>query len=90
MAFESVQEIAKQTGGETIFVQKTADMGPAFARVTDDLHKLYVIGYSPDPRLKSNSFHKLKIETKQKGLHVIAPELFYVPKRADNSLPRPK
>jgi Ca-activated chloride channel family protein len=43
---EALREITALTGGYTEVVRSAADLGPATARIADELNKQYTIGYS--------------------------------------------
>jgi len=54
---ESLREITGLTGGYTEVVHSAADLGPATARIADELNKQYTLGYSssrpPDGKWRS-------------------------------------
>jgi Ca-activated chloride channel homolog len=43
---EALRDITSMTGGYTEIVRTSADLGPATARIADELNKQYTIGYS--------------------------------------------
>jgi hypothetical protein len=43
---EALREITSLTGGYTEVVRTAADLGPATARIADELNKQYTLGYS--------------------------------------------
>jgi Ca-activated chloride channel family protein len=44
---EALREITNLSGGTTEIVRAAADLGPATARIADELNKQYTLGYSP-------------------------------------------
>jgi Ca-activated chloride channel family protein len=75
-----LKKLAEETGGGYFELEKTGELGVAFARVADELHSQYVLGFSPgrlDGRL-----HKLVVRVKQPGMtprarrsYVAAPDI---------------
>jgi hypothetical protein len=43
---DALRDITSMTGGYTEVVRSAADLGPATARIADELNKQYTIGYS--------------------------------------------
>lgn len=79
-ASEFTKKIVAATGGEVFSVHKKDDIEKAFTALKEDLANMYLVGFSPNQLQEKTEFHKLRISTKQKGLRVIAPTKFYLPK----------
>ena len=53
---EALAEITNQSGGRTEVVHDTTDLGPATARIAEELNNQYVLGYSsPRPGTESTT-----------------------------------
>ena len=61
-----LRRLADETGGGYFELKKTADLGPTFSRVAQELHSQYVIGFTPTQL--DNRVHKLRVTMKQPGL----------------------
>lgn len=58
--------IATQTGGGYFELTRTADLASTFAKVADELHQQYALGFEP-PQLDGES-HRLELRIKRLGL----------------------
>jgi Ca-activated chloride channel homolog len=67
---EGLPKIAQETGGGYFELTRTDDLGSTFARVADELHRQYALGFEP-PALDGKS-HRLEVRTKRPGLTVRA------------------
>ena len=65
-----LQVLAQASGGGYFELTATADLAPTFARVADELHRQYLIGFVPE-KLDGKS-HKLDVRVKGAGLSVRA------------------
>ncbi len=65
-----LRKLADETGGGYFELTKTADLGPTFTRVADELHRQYVLGFSP--QLLDGRMHKLDVKVKLPGMQVRA------------------
>jgi Ca-activated chloride channel family protein len=59
-------KVAEETGGGYAEVRYGQDLGAAFARVADELHSQYLIGYAP-PR-KDGKKHDIDVRVTQRGM----------------------
>jgi hypothetical protein len=58
---------AEQTGGGYLEIRPTQDLGEAFARVVDELHSQYLIGFAPPKR--DGKVHDIEVRiVSQRGL----------------------
>jgi VWFA-related protein len=63
-------ELAEQTGGGYFELTRTADLNSTFTRVADELHRQYVLGFSPESL--DGTVHKLDVRSKVPGMRVRA------------------
>ena len=59
-------KIAAETGGGYFELKQTADLGPTFSRVAQELHSLYTLGFTPTTL--DNKEHKLEVRIAKPGL----------------------
>lgn len=67
----SLRQITDDTGGYTEVVKDTAELGPATARIADELNKQYTLGYTPAHKA-DNQFHGIRVRVKRAGYRVRA------------------
>jgi Ca-activated chloride channel family protein len=70
--------VAEHTGGGYIEIRPNQDLGAAFARVADELHGQYLLGFVP-PR-KDGKVHEVEVRVGQKGLKARARKTYTAPK----------
>jgi Ca-activated chloride channel homolog len=58
--------VAEDTGGGYLEIRFGQDLGAAFARVADELHSQYLIGFAPPKR--DGKVHEIDVRLTQKGL----------------------
>lgn len=63
---EGLAKIAAETGGGYFELTTTDDLTSTFARVADELHRQYALGFEP-PKLDGKS-HKLEVRLKKPGM----------------------
>lgn len=73
-----LRKLADETGGGYFELTKTADLGPTFTRVADELHRQYVLGFTP-PNLDGR-MHKLDVKVKLPGMQVRARKSYLASK----------
>ncbi len=56
----ALREITNLSGGTTEIVRSAADLGPATARIADELNKQYTLGYSPS-RAPDGSWRAIRV-----------------------------
>ena len=66
----ALKKLAEDTGGGYFELKKTADLGPTFTRVAQELHSQYVLGFSPEAR--DSRVHKLDVRVKKSGMNARA------------------
>ena len=70
--------VAEHTGGGYVEIRPNQDLGAAFARVADELHSQYLLGFVP-PR-KDGKVHEVEVRVGQKGLKARARKSYTAPK----------
>ena len=65
-----LKKIAEETGGGYFELLKTAEMNSTFTRVADELHRQYVLGFTPE--VLDNKIHKLDLKVKIPGMNARA------------------
>jgi Ca-activated chloride channel family protein len=70
--------VAQETGGGYIEIRLGEDLGPAFARVADELHSQYLLGFAPPQR--DGKRHDVEVRLTQRGLTARARKSYVAPK----------
>jgi Ca-activated chloride channel family protein len=70
--------VAEETGGGYVEIGYGEDLGEAFARVADELHSQYLLGFAPPKR--DGKVHDIDIRTSQRGMKVRARQSYVAPK----------
>ena len=63
---EGLSKLAAESGGGYFELDSTDDLGATFARVADELHRQYAMGFSPE-KLDGKT-HKLEVRVKKPGM----------------------
>jgi VWFA-related protein len=71
-------KIAEDTGGGYFELTRADDLKSTFARVADELHQQYALGF--EPTKLDGKTHKLEVKLKTKGLKARARESYYAAK----------
>ncbi|MBZ5524152.1 MAG: VWA domain-containing protein [Acidobacteriia bacterium] len=71
-------QLAEQTGGHLISIQRPDKIGEAFHQISAELRSQYSLGYSPDDERRDGSFRKIEIKSKD-GHKVQARKGYYAP-----------
>ncbi len=74
------KKLAEETGGRVIQVRSEKKLEEAFDEISEELRSQYTLGYYPTNSAHDGHFRKVKIETTQKDLHVLARKGYYAPK----------
>ena len=69
---------AEQTGGGYAEIRLGQDLGAAFARVADELHSQYLIGFAPPKR--DGKVHEIDLRVTERGLKPRARKSYVAPK----------
>jgi Ca-activated chloride channel family protein len=71
--------VAEQTGGGYLEIRPNQDLGEAFARVADELHSQYLLGFAPPKR--DGKVHDIDVRVvNQKGLKPRARKSYVAPR----------
>jgi VWFA-related protein len=65
-----LRRLATETGGGYFELRSTDELGSTFSRVADELHRQYVLGFTPSTL--DGKAHELKVEVKRRGMTVRA------------------
>jgi hypothetical protein len=71
--------VAEQTGGGYAEIRAGQDLGEAFARVADELHSQYLLGFAPPKR--DGKVHEVDVRLGVKGLKPRARKSYVAPKQ---------
>ena len=78
-----LRPLAQQSGGGYFELTEAHELGPTFTRVADELHRQYVLGFSPE--VLDGKVHKLEVRVKAPGTTVRARQTYL----ASSSAPSP-
>lgn len=70
--------VAEETGGGYAEIRFGQDLGAAFARVADELHSQYLIGFAPPKR--DGKVHDIDVRVSERGLKPRARKKYVAPK----------
>jgi Ca-activated chloride channel family protein len=70
--------VAEETGGGYTEIRFGQDLGAAFARVADELHSQYLIGFAPPKR--DGKVHELEVKVNGRGFKPRARKSYVAPK----------
>jgi Ca-activated chloride channel family protein len=73
---EALRELTALTGGYTEVVRTAADLGPATARIADELNKQYTLGYSSS-RPPDGSWRSIRVRVRDGGYFARARRGYY-------------
>jgi Ca-activated chloride channel homolog len=73
-------KIAEETGGGYFELTRADDLRATFARVADELHQQYALGF--EPTKLDGKTHKIEVKVKTRGLKARARESYVATKRA--------
>ena len=71
-------KVAQETGGGYAEIRFGQDLGAAFARVADELHSQYLVGFAPPKR--DGKTHSLDVRVAQRGVEPRARKSYVAPK----------
>jgi Ca-activated chloride channel family protein len=72
--------MADETGGRVIDVGSMKHLQEAFEQISEELRDQYTLGYYPTNSAQDGKFRKIKVETMDKELKVLARKGYYAPK----------
>lgn len=74
-----MRDLAEQTGGRVISVNRPDKIGSAFNEISNELRSQYNIGYTPTDSTHDGSFRKIEVKAKSGGYKVQARKGYYAP-----------
>ena len=75
-----LRRLSEETGGGYFELKNTADLGPTFTRVADELHRQYVLGFTPANL--DGKVHKIDVRIKVPGITARARKSYTATKPA--------
>jgi VWFA-related protein len=76
----AAHKLTDETGGRTISVRSEKKLMEAFDEISEELRTQYTLGYYPSNAAQDGKFRKLKVETTDHDLKVLARKGYYAPK----------
>ena len=73
-------KLAEETGGRMISVRSEKKLAEAFDEISEELRSQYTLGYYPTNSAQDGKFRKVKVETTEHDLKVLARKGYYAPK----------
>jgi len=73
-------KLAEDTGGRMISVRSEKNIEEAFDQISEELRSQYTLGYYPSNNAKDGKFRKIKVETNNGELKVLARKGYYAPR----------
>ena len=78
-----LRKLAEETGGGYFELKSTTDLGPTFTRVADELHRQYVLGFSP--ATLDGKPHRIDVRLKVAGMTARARKSYVASKPGTGS-----
>jgi hypothetical protein len=75
--------VAQDTGGGYMEIRFNEDLGAAFARVADELHSQYLLGFAPPKR--DGKVHDIEVKLAKKGLKPRARKSYVAAKETSSA-----
>ncbi|HYL85267.1 MAG TPA: VWA domain-containing protein [Candidatus Angelobacter sp.] len=75
-------KLADQTGGRVIEVSSEKHLQEAFDQISEELRQQYTLGYYPTNPARDGTLRKIRIETADHEMKVLARKGYYAPKDA--------
>jgi VWFA-related protein len=76
----AAHKLAEETGGRVISVSSDKKLAQAFDEISEELRSQYTLGYYPTNAAHDGKFRKIKVETVNHDLKVLARKGYYAPK----------
>lgn len=73
----SIDKYANQTGGETFYSSKDADLERLYSDVTEQARNEYTLTFYPEEADRSKDFHSIEVRVEHPGLNVTARSGYY-------------
>lgn len=75
-ADEFLRELSNQTGGKVYRVSSSTNLNKAFAKIADDLRKIYSLGYYPSTERKNGVRYAVNVRVYRPNLKITAKESY--------------
>jgi len=75
-ADEFLKELSNQSGGEIYRVSSTTNLNKAFAKIADELRKIYSLGYYPSAERKNGVRYAVNVRVYRPNLKISAKESY--------------
>jgi VWFA-related protein len=76
----AARKLSDETGGSVIVVSSEKKLAEAFDEISEELRSQYTLGYYPTNNERDGKFRKIKVETANHDLRVLARKGYYAPK----------
>jgi VWFA-related protein len=76
----AAHRLAEDTGGRVIYVSSEKKLEEAFDQISEELRSQYTLGYYPSNNTKDGKFRKIKVETVNHDMKVLARKGYYAPR----------
>jgi VWFA-related protein len=76
----AAHKLAEETGGRVISVSSDKKLAQAFDEISEELRSQYTLGYYPTNAAHDGKFRKIKVDTTNHDLKVLARKGYYAPK----------
>jgi VWFA-related protein len=76
----AAKKLSEETGGRVISVSSEKKLAQAFDEISEELRSQYMLGYYPTNNARDGKFRKIKVETANHDLKVLARKGYYAPK----------
>ena len=74
------KKLAEETGGRMLSASSDKKLMQAFDEISEELRSQYTLGYYPSNSTRDGKFRKIKVETANRDLKVLARKGYYAPK----------
>jgi VWFA-related protein len=76
----AAHKMTDDTGGRTIVVNSEKHLAEAFDQISEELRMQYTLGYYPTNTARDGKFRRIKVDTANHDLKVLARKGYYAPK----------
>ena len=76
----AARKLAEETGGRVLSASSEKKLMQAFDEISEELRSQYTVGYYPSNATRDGKFRKIKVETNNHDLKVLARKGYYAPK----------
>jgi VWFA-related protein len=76
----AARKLAEETGGRVLSANSEKKLMQAFDEISDELRSQYTLGYYPSNATRDGKFRKIKVETNNHEMKVLARKGYYAPK----------